>query len=61
MTRDQVAHKAEREVAMTKRRQRTEYVLYRVRMLPEQLERARRRVAMLEREAAELGMKDLLA
>lgn len=33
---------------------------YRIRILPEQLERARARVAMLEKEAAALGMNDLL-
>lgn len=33
---------------------------YRVRMLPEQLERARRRVAALENEARRYGMTDLL-
>ncbi len=33
---------------------------YRVRMLPEQLARARARVLMLEREAARLGFHDLL-
>lgn len=38
----------------------TETLAYRVRILPEQLERARRRVAALEREARELRMHDLL-
>lgn len=33
---------------------------YRVRVLPGQLEAARRRVAMLEREAARLGLRDLV-
>lgn len=40
---------------------RAQQLVYRVRMLPEQLERARSRVAMLEKEAADLGMRDLLA
>lgn len=34
---------------------------YRVRILPGQLERARMRVVHLEREAARLGLNDLLA
>lgn len=33
---------------------------YRVRLLPQQLDRARRRVISLEREAARLGMRWLL-
>lgn len=33
---------------------------YRIRVLPGQLERARQRLMMLEREAARLGMHDLL-
>lgn len=36
------------------------HLYYRARILPEQLERARRRVQMLEREAARYGMLDLL-
>jgi len=36
------------------------YIAYRVRVLPDQLALARRRVAQLEREAERLGMKDLL-
>ena len=36
------------------------YMAYRIKLLPEQLDRARRRVLHLEREAARLGMKDLL-
>lgn len=36
------------------------YILYRQRALPDQLDRARRRVAQLEREALSLGMKELL-
>lgn len=36
------------------------HLQYRVRILPVQLERARHRVAMLEAEAARLGLKDLL-
>jgi hypothetical protein len=36
------------------------YIAYRLKLLPEQLDRARRRVLHLEREAARLGMKDLL-
>jgi len=53
--------------AAEKRRERTQadlreqQMVYRIRMLPEQIERARNRVAMLEKEAAELGMRDLLA
>lgn len=37
-----------------------EWLAYRVRLLPEQLARARRRVLHLEREAERLGMIDLL-
>ena len=37
-----------------------EWRAYRVRLLPEQLARARRRVLHLEREAERLGMTDLL-
>ena len=36
------------------------YLSYRIRILPEQLERARRRLQMLEREAARYGMFELL-
>ena len=36
------------------------YIAYRVRVLPDQLALARRRVAQLEREAERLGMRDLL-
>lgn len=36
------------------------YLKYRLRVLPDQLEAARRRVIHLEREAARLGLKDLL-
>lgn len=36
------------------------WLAYRVRILPKQLEAARRKVAALEREAARLGMLDLL-
>jgi len=61
MKRDEIEAAASREVALLRRRRQTDYVFYRVKMLPEQLERARRRVAMLEREALELGMRDLLA
>lgn len=35
-------------------------LLYRKYHLPAQLERARRRVAMLEREAERLGLRDLV-
>lgn len=38
----------------------TTRILYRKYRLPEQLDRARRRVAMLEREAISLGMRDLV-
>jgi hypothetical protein len=37
-----------------------EYLRYRKRVLPEQLELARRRVQSLEREAERLGMIELL-
>ena len=36
------------------------YLAYRVRILPEQLEGARRKVAALESEARRYGMTDLL-
>lgn len=51
---------------MSNRRPKTEtdraeaYLAYRVKILPSQLERARRRLAMLEYEARTLGMHDLL-
>ena len=35
-------------------------ILYRMRVLPDQLERARRRVEMLEREAQRYGLTHLL-
>jgi hypothetical protein len=38
----------------------TDQLVYRIRILPEQLERARRRYKQLVWEAAELGMNDLL-
>lgn len=41
-------------------RKSTDRLAYRVRILPEQLDLARRRVAMLEKEAARLGLTDLL-
>jgi hypothetical protein len=36
------------------------YLAYRLRVLPDQLERARRRYQMLRNEATRLGMTDLL-
>lgn len=36
------------------------YLAYRVKVLPEQIERARRRLEMLENEARTLGMHDLI-
>lgn len=45
---------------LTREQQEQQFMAYRIRMLPEQLDRARRRVAQLEREAARLGMNDLL-
>lgn len=36
-------------------------LVYRVRILPQQLERARKRVAHLEAEAVRLGLRDLVA
>lgn len=36
------------------------YLAYRVKLLPEQLERARRRYEMLANEARRLGMEDLI-
>lgn len=36
------------------------YLAYRLRILPEQLERARRRYQMLMNEARRLGMEDLI-
>lgn len=38
----------------------SEQIAYRIRMLPEQLDRARRRVAHLEAEARRMGMTELL-
>jgi hypothetical protein len=40
---------------------RIDRILYRQRVLPEQLERARTRLAHLEREAASYGMLELLS
>lgn len=40
---------------------RLQQLAYRIHRLPEQLERARNRVAKLEKEAVDLGIKDLLA
>lgn len=47
---------------MGRRRARTGFDMlsYRVRMLPVQLERARKRVEQLETEAVTLGLTDLL-
>jgi len=45
---------------MSKHVNDADYVAYRIRMLPEQLDRARRRVAQLEREAISLHMEDLV-
>ena len=43
---------------MTERQER--YLAYRLRILPEQLDRARRRYQMLINEAKRLGMEDLI-
>ncbi len=51
---DRLAEEERRE------RRRLERLWYRVRVVPKQLETARRKVARLEREAKELGMNDLL-
>ena len=41
-------------------RRRMDRLYYRIRTFPKRLERVRTRMAILEREAAELGMTDLL-
>lgn len=45
---------------MNKDEKREAYLAYRIRILPEQLERARKRVKQLENEARRLGFHDLL-
>jgi len=45
---------------MERQRRMEKHTVYRLRRLPEQLERARLRVAQLEREAARLGLKHLI-
>lgn len=45
---------------LTREQQEQQWLAYRIRILPEQLEAARRKVAALEREAERLGMFDLL-
>lgn len=45
-------HNRDREARQAK------YLSYRLRILPEQLERARRRYEMLQREAREYGLLD---
>lgn len=49
------------EQALTpKQRQERLYARYRARLLPQQLERAYRRVEALQREARRLGMTDII-
>lgn len=45
---------------MSREEKAARYMAYRIKMLPEQLERARLRVLHLEREAERLGLLDLL-
>lgn len=45
---------------MNTEEKREAYLAYRIRILPEQLERARRRVKQLENEARRLGFDDLI-
>lgn len=56
----QLAAQAARNAAMERQRLMEKHTVYRLRRLPEQLERARLRVAQLEREAARLGLKHLI-
>ena len=51
---DRLAEEERRE------RRRMDRLYYRIRTFPQRLERVRTRMAILEREAAELGMTDLL-
>lgn len=44
----------------TRQDKEEQYLAYRIRILPEQLDRARRRLRQLETEARRLGMADLL-
>lgn len=49
------------EQALTpKQQQEARYMAYRARLLPQQLERAYRRVEALQREARRLGMTDII-
>jgi hypothetical protein len=45
---------------MSKESEQERYLVYRIRMLPDQLERAYRRVEQLEREATRYKMQHLL-
>ncbi len=45
---------------LDKHNEQQRFLAYRVRMVPQQLDAARRKVAALEREAARYGMHDLL-
>lgn len=48
------------EQASRLKEKRDAYTAYRTRVLPEQLERAYRRVEALQREARRLGMTDII-
>lgn len=51
---------ATRRVENSRDAERSRQLYYRIRLLPEQLERARLRVRNLEDEARRLGMEDIL-
>lgn len=46
--------------ARLKERQEEKYLIYRIRILPEQLENAYRKVEALQREAKRLGLNDII-
>lgn len=48
------------EQALSRKQREERYTAYRARLLPQQLERAYRRVEALQREARRLGMTDII-
>ncbi len=45
---------------LKRKKEEERFIAYRVKLLPEQLERAYRRVEALQREAIRLGMQDII-
>lgn len=56
----QLSRRAVLQNQMDRTREQEKYAAYRVRVLPGQLDSARRKVAALENEARRLGFTDLL-